>query len=164
MSFPALRKHHQSSFTLLKPRSPISSELLPGSQLSDAHVSHRHVVPLSATVQAQFKVFGRNKPGNVSVIIYLTESDLGAYYLIPPASIFDAFPQWTNFNNCISNTQRLALSLKWWYIWNGGKISNTLGLIHWMEILLFSLTKPWHNDNKRQSNCPQLTSHKIQTW
>ena len=93
MSFPALRKHHQSSFTLLKPCSPISSELLPGSQLSDAHVSHRHVVPLSATVQAQFKVFGQNKPGNISVIIYLTESDLGAYYLIPPASIFDAFPQ-----------------------------------------------------------------------
>lgn len=95
MSFPALRKYHhsQSSLTLLKPRSPISSELLPGAQLSDAQVSHRHVVPLSATVRAQFKVFGRNKPGNISVIIHLTESDLGAYYLIPPTGNFDTFPQ-----------------------------------------------------------------------
>ena len=83
ISFSSLRG--ETEFSLLKPRTSISSDqLLPGTKLTGAQVNPRALVQRSASVADLFPVVFQNKPGSINVIIYLSDTTTGAYYLILP--------------------------------------------------------------------------------
>lgn len=94
IAFPLLRGKHQTAYHLLKSRSSnIPTDQSLRDQLSHEQVNRRALLQRSNVVRKQFPAVRQNTPGHVNVIIYLIEKELGAYYFILLANVFDTLPQ-----------------------------------------------------------------------